>query len=116
MQSVKRIWDLIKLEMDVSDGEGGGDPMADDNPQEEVADNVPALPPMDKVDHDPHNTTESSVLEVGGGGECKRRHRSKKCCTPHWRSIIQGVHSRCKDSYPKNQQDGCNFITVDKLL
>ena len=74
VKSAKRIWDLIKLEMDVSDGEGGGDTAADDNPGEDIPDGVPALPLMDDVENDPHNddgedTTESSLGVGGGGGD-----------------------------------------------
>jgi hypothetical protein len=76
VRNAKRIWDLIKLEMDVSDGEGGGDTAGDDNPGEEIPDDVPALPPMEDVDHDPPNedgedTTESSMGVGGGGGNVR---------------------------------------------
>ena len=44
VRNAKRIWDLIKIEMDVSEGEGGGDTVGDDNPGEDIPDGVPALP------------------------------------------------------------------------
>ena len=62
--------------MDVSEGEGGGDTLGDDNPGEDIPDGVPALPPIENVDHDPpnedgENTTESSLGVVGGGGNAR---------------------------------------------
>jgi len=41
VQNAKRIWDLIKIEMDLSDGEGRGDTEADDNTgEDDVPDGV----------------------------------------------------------------------------
>ncbi len=62
--------------MDVSEGEGGGDTVGDDNPGEDIPDGVPALPPIEDVDQEPHNedgenTTESSLGVGGGGGNAR---------------------------------------------
>ena len=45
VRNAKRIWDLIKIEMDVSDGEGRGDIEADVNTGgNDVPDGIPAPP------------------------------------------------------------------------
>ena len=82
MRNAKRIWDLIKIEMDVSDGEGNGyadgeEEVGEENTGGDLPAGIPAFPPMDDVNHDTQNedwedTTENSS-GVGGGGNVTPR-------------------------------------------
>ena len=81
--NAKRIWDLIKTEMDVSDGEGNGyaggedEVIGEENAGEDLPADIPDVPPIDDVNHDTQNEDGEDTTEnpsgVGGGGNATPR-------------------------------------------